>query len=79
MIGIVMRAPNPGKRNLSRSPWQRYDQVAGIVAGACGNPAIRACANELTPAGRPDSAFAMIFPGTTRFAQEDCERNEPAL
>ena len=42
-----------------------YDQVAGIVAGACGNPAILAFSNKLTPTDRPDIAYAMIFPGMT--------------
>jgi putative transport protein len=42
-----------------------YDQVAGIVAGACGNPAILAYANKLAPTDRPDIAYAMIFPGMT--------------
>jgi putative transport protein len=39
--------------------------VAGIVAGACGNPAILAYANKLTPTERPDIGYAMIFPGMT--------------
>ncbi|MCM3900591.1 MAG: hypothetical protein ND866_02690 [Pyrinomonadaceae bacterium] len=42
-----------------------YDQVTGIVAGACGNPAVLAFSNKLTPTDRPDVAYAMIFPGTT--------------
>jgi putative transport protein len=42
-----------------------YDQVAGIVSGACGNPAILAYSNKLTPTERPDIAFAMIFPSMT--------------
>ena len=42
-----------------------YDQVAGIVAGACGNPAILAFTNKLAPTERPTIAYAMIFPGTT--------------
>jgi putative transport protein len=47
--------------------WCRmpFDQVAGIVAGACGNPAILAFTNKLTPTERPDIAYAMIFPGMT--------------
>ena len=40
-----------------------YDEVAGIVAGACGNPAILAYANKLAPTDRPDIGYAMIFPG----------------
>jgi len=42
-----------------------FDHVAGIVAGACGNPAVLAFANKLTPTDRPDVAYAMIFPGMT--------------
>jgi putative transport protein len=42
-----------------------YDEVAGIVAGACGNPAILAYSNKLAPTERPDIAYAMIFPGMT--------------
>jgi putative transport protein len=42
-----------------------YDEVAGIVAGACGNPAILAYANKLTPTDKPDLGYAMIFPGMT--------------
>jgi putative transport protein len=42
-----------------------YDEVAGIVAGACGNPAILAYANKLAPTDRADLGYAMIFPGMT--------------
>jgi putative transport protein len=42
-----------------------YDQVAGIVAGATGNPAILAYANKLAPTDQPDVGYAMIFPGMT--------------
>lgn len=42
-----------------------YDEVVGIVAGACGNPAILAYGNKLTPTERPDIGYAMIFPGMT--------------
>jgi putative transport protein len=42
-----------------------YDEVAGIVAGACGNPAILAYANKLAPTDWPDLGYAMIFPGMT--------------
>jgi len=42
-----------------------FDEVAGIVSGACGNPAILAYANKLTPTDRPDIGYAMIFPGMT--------------
>ncbi|RFU49396.1 aspartate:alanine exchanger family transporter [Paraburkholderia sp. DHOC27] len=43
----------------------RFDQVAGIVAGACGNPAILAYASKLAPTDEPDIGYAMIFPGMT--------------
>jgi putative transport protein len=42
-----------------------YDDVAGIVAGACGNAAILAFSNRLVPNDRPDINYAMIFPGMT--------------
>jgi putative transport protein len=42
-----------------------YDEVAGIVAGACGNPAILAFANKLTATDKPDIGYAMIFPAMT--------------
>jgi putative transport protein len=42
-----------------------YDEVAGIVAGACGNPAVLAYSIKLAPTDRPDVAYAMIFPGMT--------------
>jgi putative transport protein len=42
-----------------------FDEIAGIVAGACGNPAILAYSNRLTPTDRPDLGYAMIFPGMT--------------
>lgn len=42
-----------------------FDQVAGIVAGACGNPAILAYASKLAPTDEPDIGYAMIFPGMT--------------
>ena len=31
-----------------------YDEMAGVLAGATGNPAILAYANKLAPADRPD-------------------------
>jgi putative transport protein len=40
-----------------------FDDLLGIVAGATGNPAILAYANQLAPTGRPDLGYAMIFPG----------------
>jgi putative transport protein len=42
-----------------------YDDVAGIVAGACGNAAILAYANKLVSNDRPDLGYAIIFPGMT--------------
>jgi putative transport protein len=42
-----------------------FGQVAGIVAGACGNPAILAYANKLASTDEPDISYAMIFPGMT--------------
>jgi putative transport protein len=42
-----------------------YEDVAGVVAGACGNPAILAYANKLAPNERPDLGYAIIFPGMT--------------
>jgi putative transport protein len=42
-----------------------YDQVAGIVAGATGNPAIVAYASKLAPTEKPDIGYATIFPGMT--------------
>jgi len=42
-----------------------YDDVAGIVTGACGNPAILAFSNKLVPNDRPDLGYAMIYPGMT--------------
>jgi putative transport protein len=43
----------------------QYDEVAGIVAGACGNPAILAYSSKLAPTERPDLGYATIFPGMT--------------
>jgi putative transport protein len=42
-----------------------FDRVAGILAGATGNPAILAYANKLAPGEEPDIGYAMIFPGMT--------------
>lgn len=42
-----------------------FDSVAGIVAGATGNPAILAFANRVAPTDRPDVGYAMIFPSMT--------------
>jgi putative transport protein len=42
-----------------------FDEVAGIVAGACGNPAVLAYTNRQAPTDKPDLGYAMIFPGMT--------------
>lgn len=42
-----------------------FDEVAGIISGACGNPAILAYSNKLTPTDRPELGYAMIFPAMT--------------
>jgi putative transport protein len=42
-----------------------FDDVAGIVAGACGNAGILAYSNRLAPTDGPDLGYAMIFPGMT--------------
>lgn len=42
-----------------------FDDLAGIVAGACGNPAILAFSNRLAPTDRPDVGYATIFPSMT--------------
>jgi putative transport protein len=42
-----------------------FDEVAGIIAGACGNPAVLAYSNKLAPTDRPDVGYATIFPGMT--------------
>jgi putative transport protein len=42
-----------------------FDEIAGIVSGACGNPAILAYANKVAPTEQPDLNYAMIFPGMT--------------
>jgi putative transport protein len=42
-----------------------FDRVMGIIAGACGNPAILAYINRLVPNEKPDLGYAMIFPGMT--------------
>jgi putative transport protein len=42
-----------------------FDEVAGIVSGVCGNPAILSFSNRLAPTDRPDLGYAMIFPGMT--------------
>jgi putative transport protein len=41
-----------------------YDEVAGIVSGACGS-AVLAYSNKIMPTDRPDIGFAMIYPAAT--------------
>jgi putative transport protein len=38
---------------------------ASPTESACGDPAIFAYSNKLTPTDRPDIGYAMIFPGMT--------------
>ena len=57
-----IEAPLAAGLEMLRMP---YDEVAGIVVGACGNPAILAYANKLAPTDRPDIGYAMIFPSMT--------------
>jgi putative transport protein len=42
-----------------------FDEVAGVVTGACGNPAILAYSNKIAPTDKPDVGYAMIFPSMT--------------
>jgi putative transport protein len=42
-----------------------FDQAAGVMSGATGNPAILSFANKLAPTERTDVAYAMIFPSMT--------------
>jgi putative transport protein len=42
-----------------------YDEMAGVLAGATGNPAILAYANKVAPTDWPDVGYAMIFPSMT--------------
>jgi putative transport protein len=42
-----------------------FDEVAGIISGACGNPAILAYASRLAPTEATEVSFATIFPGMT--------------
>ena len=42
-----------------------YDELAGIISGACGNAAILAFSNKLVANDKPDISYAMIFPGMT--------------
>jgi putative transport protein len=43
----------------------KYDEMAGILSGATGNPAILAYSNKVAPTDRPDIGYAMIFPSMT--------------
>lgn len=42
-----------------------FDEVAGIVVGATGNPAILAYSNSIAPTEWPDLAYATTYPGMT--------------
>lgn len=42
-----------------------FDRVSGVVAGACGNPAILAYLNKLSPSDQPDVLYATTYPGMT--------------
>jgi putative transport protein len=42
-----------------------FDEVAGIVVGATGNPAILAYANRIAPTDKADLGYATIYPGMT--------------
>jgi putative transport protein len=42
-----------------------FDAVAGLISGACGNPAILSYSNKLTPTDQPDLTYATIYPGMT--------------
>jgi len=42
-----------------------YDELAGVISGVTGNPAILANANRLAPTDQPDIGYAMIFPSMT--------------
>jgi hypothetical protein len=46
--------------NCGRRIRMSYDDVAGIVAGACGNTAILVFSNKLVPNDRPDIGYAII-------------------
>ena len=57
--------PPPSSGSSAGSGGAAGGRDAGIVAGTCGNPAVRAFANTLAPTDRPDVGYAMIFPGMT--------------
>lgn len=42
-----------------------YDEVAGIVTGCIGNPAVFTYASKLAPSEQVDISYATIFPGMT--------------
>jgi putative transport protein len=42
-----------------------FDEVAGIVAGACSNPAILAYSSRLVATDVPEVSYATVFPGMT--------------
>jgi putative transport protein len=61
LVGLVVPVLAIG-RFVLRMP---FDDLAGIVSGACGNAAILAFSNKLAPTDRPDINYATIFPGMT--------------
>lgn len=42
-----------------------FDDLLGICAGCCGNPAVLAAAGRLAPTDRTDLGYAICFPATT--------------
>jgi putative transport protein len=61
LVGLVVPILLIG-RFVFRMP---FDDLAGILSGACGNPAILAFSSKLAPTDRPDVSYAMIYPGMT--------------
>lgn len=42
-----------------------YDELAGVVAGTCGNPAVLAYSYKLAPTDQPELGYAMVLPAMT--------------
>lgn len=42
-----------------------FDEMAGVVAGVTGNPAILAYASKIVPTNKPELGYALVFPTTT--------------
>jgi len=61
LVGLVVPILLLG-RFVFRIP---FDDLAGIVSGACGNAAILAFSSKLAPTDRPDVNYATIFPCMT--------------